>query len=70
MNDNPRTLQEVCALATREYDPQRLGALIEEMLELLTAAQKAQECEAREAKEANGAKDAKKSTQPAGEEQR
>jgi hypothetical protein len=41
VNDKRRTLQEVCELATREYDTHRLSALVEEMLELLTEAQEA-----------------------------
>jgi len=41
VNDKRRTLQEVCDLATREYDTHRLSGLVEEILELLTEAQEA-----------------------------
>jgi hypothetical protein len=41
VNEKRRTLQEVCELATKEFDTHRLSALVEEMLELLTEAQEA-----------------------------
>jgi hypothetical protein len=41
LNDKRRTLQEVCELATKEYEPHRLSALVEEILELLAEAQEA-----------------------------
>jgi hypothetical protein len=41
VNGKRRTLQEVCELATREYDTHRLSALVEEILELLAEAQEA-----------------------------
>ena len=39
MDEKRRTLQEVCELATKEHDGDRLGELIEEILELLAEAQ-------------------------------
>lgn len=41
VNEKRRSLQEVCELATREYDTARLSELVEEILELLTEAQDA-----------------------------
>jgi hypothetical protein len=41
VNEKRRTLQEVCELATKEYDASRLSDLVEEVLELLTEAQDA-----------------------------
>ena len=39
VDEKRRTLQEVCELATKEHDGDRLGELIEEILELLAEAQ-------------------------------
>ncbi|HEX4485880.1 MAG TPA: hypothetical protein VH088_06415 [Terriglobales bacterium] len=41
MDDKRRTLQEVCELATKEFDTHRLSALVEEILELLAESQAA-----------------------------
>jgi hypothetical protein len=41
VNGKRRTLQEICELATKETDGNRLSDLMEEILELLAAAQDA-----------------------------
>jgi hypothetical protein len=48
VNEKRRTLQEVCELATKEYDASRLSDLMEEILELLTEAQDAKARESAE----------------------
>jgi hypothetical protein len=40
VDEKRRSLQEVCELAVREYNGERLGELVEEMLELLSEAEK------------------------------
>lgn len=40
VDEKRRSLQEVCELAIKEYNREKLGELVEEMLELLSEAQK------------------------------
>jgi hypothetical protein len=41
VNQNRRTLQEICELASKEYDGNRLSDFLEEILELLAEEQAA-----------------------------
>ena len=40
VDEKKRSLQEVCELAIKEYNEEKLSELVEEMLELLSEAQK------------------------------
>jgi hypothetical protein len=40
VDEKRRSLQEVCELAIKEYNGEKLGELVEEMLEILSEAQK------------------------------
>jgi hypothetical protein len=46
LDDKRRTLQEVCELATKEFDTHRLSAQVEEILELLAESNRPKQTQA------------------------